>query len=152
MTPQNAKKELEKRIEKSGTPMSGLTPAQAIKLMLDFYRDVRSGGCELDEDGDMLLFQWGTYEFGEGRAFRFDITRQFILTQSEDVEDDSAMSQLSFTFHFTPSAQFDELRGNRWCNTPDESKEFEAFVTGGVAHRAVSTARPVKVTLEYGGV
>lgn len=133
--------------------MSAWTPAQGIRLMLDFYRDVRTDGCKLDEDGDMLLFQWGTYGLGEGRSFRFDITRQFILSQPEEKEDDRTMSQLSFTFHFNPSTQFDAVKsGNRWCRTPDDLKEFEAFITGGEAHREVAASRPAKVTLYYGRV
>lgn len=145
MKPEKAQQELQKRIQKSGTPMSGLTPAQGIRLMLDFYRDVRAKDCELDDDGDMLLFQWGTYDFGKGRSFRFDITRQFIV---ED-EDDSPMSQLSFVFHFAPSAQLGALKGNRWCGTLDELDDFETFITGADAYRAVAAARPEKVTLDY---
>ncbi len=150
MTPKNAKKELEKFIKKCDTPMGSLTPAQGIRIMLDFYRDVRADGCELDEDGDMLLFQWGTSECGDSESFQFDITRQFILVESED---DDAMSQLSFTFHFTPSAELAKLEdGNQWCSTPDDLEEFESFITGSGAHGAVAAARPAKVTLEYGGV
>ena len=152
MTPESAQQELQTRIQQSGRPMSSLTPAQGIRLMLDFYRDVRADGCELDEDGDMLLFQWGTYDFGEGRSFRFDITRQFIAGLPEDADDDSAMSQLSFTYHFTQSAQFDALKGSRWCSTPDDLPDFETFITGSDAYRAVATARPERVTLDYGGV
>jgi hypothetical protein len=153
MTPKTAKNELEERIKQSGTSMSSLMPAQGVRLMLDFYRDVRADGCELDEDGDMLLFQWGTYDFGEGRLFQFNITRQFTVAEPEDGDDDSATSQLSFTFHFMPSAQLDALEdGNRWCSSPAELEDFEEFITDGDAHRAVATARPAKVTLEYGGV
>jgi hypothetical protein len=150
MKPKNAKKELEKVVKKSGTPMSSLTPAQGVRIMLDFYRDVRADGCELEEDGDMLLFQWGTHDCGEGESFQFDITRQFMLSESED---DDAISQLSFTFHFKPSPELAKLEdGNQWCSTPDDLEELESFITGSAAHAAVATARPAKVTLEYGGV
>ena len=54
MKPKEAKTELEKLIRQSGTPKSDLTPAQGIRLMLDFYRDVRADGCKFDEDGDLL--------------------------------------------------------------------------------------------------
>jgi len=150
MKPKNAKKELEKVIKKSGTPMSSLTPAQGIRLMLDFYRDVRADGCELDEDGDMLLFQWGTSDAGDGETFQFDISRQFILAESED---DDAMSQLAFTFHFTPTAKLAKLEdGNEWCSTPDELADFESFITRSGAYDAIATASPPTVTLEFGGV
>ena len=44
----------------------------------------------------MLLHQWGTYDWGEGPSFQFDITRQLISVAGAD--DD--MWQLSVTLHF----------------------------------------------------
>jgi hypothetical protein len=73
MRPQQAKTKLEERIKQSGTPTADLTLAQGVRLMLDFYRDVRAQGVDLDDDGDMLLFQWGTYDWdGAGRTFQCD--------------------------------------------------------------------------------
>lgn len=150
MKPKHAKKELEKRIKQSGTSLAGLTPAQGIRLMLDFYRDVRAEGCDLEGDGDMLLFQWGAYDFGEGRSFQFDITRQFML---EDCEGDDGMTQLSLTFHFAPFAGLEAIKtGNQWCSTPEGLREFETFITSGNAYGLVAAANPTKVTLNYGGV
>ena len=31
----------------------------------------------------MLLYQWGTYDWGEGKYFQIDITRQFILGEGK---------------------------------------------------------------------
>ena len=132
----------------AGTPISELTLAQGIRLMLDFYRDVRAENCNLDEDGDMLLFQWGP---GQG-GFECDITRQFIVAQSEDEEDDPAMSQLSFTFQFSPSPQVAIKSGNRWCYAPDGLAEFEAFINSTDVFQALQTARSKKVILDYGAV
>ncbi len=149
MTPKNSKAELEKRIGQSGIAVSALTPVQAVRLALDFYTEVRADGCELDEDGDMLLFQWGTYDLGQGRAFQFDITRQFIV--SEDEDDNAAISQLSLRFHFMPSAQLDAIKGgNRWCGGLEELADFEVFIIASDAYRAVQASLPSKVTLGYG--
>lgn len=150
MTPKNAKCEFEKLIKESGTTMRDLTAERGVRLMLDFYRDVRADGCDLDSDGDMLLFQWGTDDFGEGPSFRFNMTRQFIL---EETEDDEGITQFSLTFHFTTSPELDALTdGNRWCSMPDDLKDFESFINSGEAYRAVGSLRPVKVTLDYSGV
>jgi len=147
MTPENAKAELEKRIEQAGTPMSDLTLAEGIRLMLAFYRDVRADNCKLDEDGDMLLFQWGG---GQG-SFECDITRQFIVTHSED--DEPAMSQLSFTFHFASSPQFGAIKsGNHWCYAPDGLADFDTFINTSEVLRAAHAQRAANVTLDYGGV
>lgn len=150
MKPENSKKELEALIKKSGTPIGGLTPAEGVRLMLDFYRDVRAEDCPLEEDGDMLLFQWGTHDSGEGETFQLDITRQFIHAADED---DDGMSQLSLTFHFKPTPELTELEdGNQWCNTPEEVEEFEKFIMGDAAYEAVADVKAVRVGLEYGGI
>jgi hypothetical protein len=151
MTPESAKKELEKRIQQSGIAINALKPAQGIRLMLDFYKDARADGCELDEDGDMLLFQWGTYDWGQGRTFQFGVTRQFIVSHSDDEDGDNAISQLSFQFHFAPSTEFDAIKsGSRWCHTSDRLADFEAFIVGSDAYRMVQDLQPSKVTLDYG--
>ncbi|HTR40721.1 MAG TPA: hypothetical protein VMH87_03825 [Pseudomonadales bacterium] len=149
MTPESAKEEFEDRIKRSGVPISHLTPGQGMCLMLDYFKGVRADDCEAD-DGDMLLFQWGTNNWGGGPSFQFNLTRQFIKSHGEDEDDDAAISQLSFTFHFTPSAQFDAMKsGNRWCRTLDELPGFEAFITSSDVYQSVQALRPVKVTLDY---
>jgi hypothetical protein len=150
MKPKNAKFEFEKQIRKSGMSVSSLTTAQGIGMMLDFYRNVRADGCELDGDGDMLLFQWGHHDFGEGESFQVNITRQFMISESDE---DESMSQLSLTFHYIPSADFVRMQnGSRWCSTPFDLEEFESFISSSEPHRAVASVRPAKVTLDFGEV
>ena len=52
--------------------------------MLRFYGDESVAGCRDDGAGDMLLYQWGTYDWGAGESFEFDITRQLIFADDED--------------------------------------------------------------------
>jgi hypothetical protein len=132
MKPKTAKKELEKLVKKTVKTMASMTPAQGIRLMLDFYRDVRAAGCPLDEDGDMLLFQWGVYDSGKDETFQCGMTRQFIDAKSQD---DDAISQLSLTFHYPPSTRPAGLNGNKWCTSPDELKSFEAFIMRNKAYK-----------------
>ena len=119
-----------------GHEVSALTPEQGVMAMLQFYREKRVVDCDLEQDGDMLLFQWGTYDWGKGLRFEFDITRQFIGASGEDEN----IWQLSLTFLFSPT---DELRrlgsDNRWCSRPDQSVEFESFIVNSLAFRAVAS-------------
>ncbi len=151
MRPHQAKAKLEERVKQSGTPTSDLTLAQGIRLMLDFYQDIRAQGCDLDDDGDMLLFQWGTYDWdGTGPTFQSDITRQFIKAGSEG---DDGMTQLSFTFHFPPTAELERIHsGNKWCSVPKKLPKFEKFITDSEAFKAVADTLPSKVEIHYGGV
>lgn len=120
--------------------------------MLDFYRDVRADGCEFTNDADMLLFQWGISSY-QGRSFNLDITRQFILEEPENEDDEYTMSQLSLSFFFAPTEQTDRIKdSNQWCRTPDELADFETFIIGNDSYRAVAEVRPFKVVLEFSGV
>lgn len=150
MKPSQAKKHFEKRIESAGVSRQSLTPGRGISLMLEFYRGQRADGCALDDDGDMLLFQWGTYDFGDGESFQLGITRQFIVA---DAEGDDAISQLSLTFHYQPSPTLAKLgRGERWCATPSELDAFEKFIVRSQACRSVADAKPAKIALAYDAV
>ncbi len=151
MTPKSAKKDLESRIQQTCRSVADLLPAEGIRLMLDFYRDVRADGCQdLDKNGDMLLVQWGTYDWGQGPSFQFDITRQFIVGFAVNEDDDDAISQLSLRFHFPPSTQLHAIKSsNCWCHTPDELESFAAFIVSNEAYRAVHDLRVSKVVLHF---
>jgi hypothetical protein len=139
------KNEFLKRLE--GHPLEALTPPEGIHLMLSFYREERVEGCDLDANGDMLLYQWGTYDGGEGELFEFDITRQLIVGDGED--DD--IFQLSLTFKFQPAESLRQLgKGNHWCHSPEELEELQAFISGSPAFLVSGREVPSEVQLEYG--
>ena len=106
--------------------------------MVSFYDEVRADECNLDEDGDMLLFQRGIYDWGDGEYFENHITRQFIFPQQfEDDEEEweeDAMWQLSFTLKYPPGENMRILEaGNRWRASPIEIKDFREFVKNNMA-------------------
>lgn len=59
MTPAESKSQFERFVSDAGCSctIETLDVAEAIRLMLAHYRQVRAADCPLDEDGDMLLFQ-----------------------------------------------------------------------------------------------
>jgi hypothetical protein len=74
----------------------------------------------------MLLFQWGTYDWGSGKHFEVDVTRQVIFP---DEADDDALWQLHLTYRAAPSPERTALgSGNRWCSSHTEVAEFESFL------------------------
>jgi hypothetical protein len=135
----------------SGAAVDHLDAPAAVRLMLDFFRSVPAEGClPRAEDGDMLLCQWGVYDWGSGESFEFNLTRQFTAT---DDEADDAISQLLLTLFFSPS---DALRavpkGDRWCRDADGLNEFEQFINGGAAYQAVAASQPQRVELRWEAV
>jgi hypothetical protein len=132
----------------------------AIALMIAFYRVVRAEGCNIDQDGDMLLFQWGIYDHSGSKAFTYDITRQFMVPlpplsdpemhEDPDVHLDPEMYQLSLTLYFVPTESMRACgSGDRWCPTPNELPAFESFIRGCPATAAIRSLQPTHVSLTF---
>jgi len=131
-------------LEAAGFAPEDVLPEAGIRLMLGFYHDERVEGCRIDEDGDALLYQWGTYDWGEGEAFDLNITRQLIDGDGEDED----ILQLGLTFSFEPSAELRRVgAGNRWCFSPVELDELRSFIKASPAFAAIATLRPIQVVL-----
>jgi hypothetical protein len=148
MAPADAQAQFENRLRSQGLELSRLTPDAGFFEAFAFYRDVRPKGCAADGvDGDMLLYQWGTYDWGKGKYFNLDLTRQFIL---KGTEDDEGIFQLHLIFLYAPVPGLESLMdGNRWCRSPAELHGFETFVRTSGAYRTALLHSPVKVHLLY---
>lgn len=145
--PDQSQAAFEQFVSARSMSVTELTAATALTVVIDFYRTVRGADCPLDQDADMLLYQWGVYDWGSGENFEFDLTRQFIDAAEVD---GSPMSQLSLKLLFAPSEALRSLeRGNRWCHDLGETEEFARFVTDSEAHRIVSGLVPERVELEW---
>jgi hypothetical protein len=146
MNPNRAKEEFEAFLSRRGSPPISLTPKKGVDAMLEFYRSIRADGCNMEEDGDMLLYQWGVYETSAGERFTYNITRQFILESGEDEN----FWQLGLTFAFPPTGELSALGcGDRWCTSLDELAGFEAFIRTHAATAAVSSRSDGRSTLIY---
>jgi hypothetical protein len=151
MKPKEAKEEFERFVAEAGAVVSEFKPIDAVRLMLDFYQQERAEGCDLQADGDMLLFQWGVHEWGkQGRWFEFNLTRQ-LMDDEEQEEENTA--QLSLTCYFPPTPALNSIKpGSKWCGMPDELAGFEYFVVKSPAFLAVGKLDPENVALTFGPV
>lgn len=142
MKSSDALKRFNQLLAARGTEIANLSVRDGIEAMLAFYRNERADDCSLDDDGDMLLFQWGTYDWGRGPELELDITRQFVTGDGED----DGIWQLSLTFFFPQSVI---ASGDRWCHSPVEIDDFASFVRSHGAYAAVAQAAPVRVELDF---
>lgn len=116
-----------------------VSPDAAFRAMLAFYCEERASGGNVDEDADMLLFQWGIYDWGNGEHLEIDITRQVMIPGKED---DDAIWQLHLTYRCTPTASDRDLgSGNEWCNSPAELEQFSRLVTTSGAFSCLEPKR-----------
>jgi hypothetical protein len=139
-----------------GMHLESMVPRDAIDAMLDFFRTQR-----FEFNGmDWLLFQYGTYDWGEGRYFELDITRQLAVDQDwdddadedDDAYDGEGMWQLSLTCFFAPAPALDDLKSdNRWCesDSPEAVAEFETFIRTSAPYLALADAKPARVDLDF---
>jgi hypothetical protein len=137
---------LEQQITRSGLTLERLQVHEGFAFMFEFYRLQRADGCPPENDGDMLLYQWGTY--GRDECFELDLTRQFIIGDAEDEN----IWQLSLTFKFASTDKLLTLgSGSKWCHEiwPRAVDDFEQFVRESEAYRAVAGLRPLKSELDY---
>ncbi len=130
-----------------GVDLKSLDAGRALALMSSGYAPQRIGDAALDEDGDMLLLQWGVYDWGEGPSFEYGLTRQLVCQHDAD---DDAIWQLGLTLHDRPSPSVAAVgRGNRWCGTPLELVEFQRFALTAPATSAVVGVTPKRVALRF---
>lgn len=146
MRPDESPEGFQAFLARTGVDLHRSAPQEGPEQMLTFFATVAAEGCQPD-DGDMLLFQWGTYDWGEGPAFEIGLVRQFI---GQGEEDDDAMSQLSLTYRFEAEPSLLALgAGDRWCEGPTQADALRAFIHGSPAFQAVATRKSLAVLLEH---
>ena len=130
MKPSESAEALDSRLQRVGG-LEGASAGDLISAVIQFYTDCPASGLSDDASSDMLLFQYGCYDWGDGEMFEVDLTRQFIVANEED---DDAVSQLHFTAFYEPD---DELRAigshNRWCLSHDGVAGFRNEVLNSPA-------------------
>ncbi|HEY6277636.1 MAG TPA: hypothetical protein VIX86_15025 [Streptosporangiaceae bacterium] len=88
-------------LERRGLVVSRLNAEEAVDTAIGFFESERADDVEA-EMGDMLLFQWGTYDWhdGNGPSFQFELARQFVVAGFAPDQADDAMWQLHLTLHY----------------------------------------------------
>ena len=145
-----AEAEFRRLLARQGIAPTWLRPDTGIPAMLEFYSEVRVAGCVLENDEDMLLFQWGTHDWGDGAHFEIDITRQLVVPADEEDRD---IWQLSLSFRLSPQPHFSALRsGSRWCHEPNQLNQFRHFIEASPAFLASLPEQGWRVSLSFGSV
>lgn len=143
----------------------GLNGDSVLAEVAAWYRTTRVEGTRIDEDGDMLLIQWGetaapdlseptdlrehsadSLSYADGEQLYFDVTRQVHSRSDDDDFDDSAV-QMSACLFYGPAVA-PAMDSNLWISNPagldDGIREirvtpFVASLLGHPAARVVFT-------------
>ena len=136
MTPEQSEAALQKRID----ALPSRTVAALLDTMIEFYRDQRAEGPELDADGDMLPYQWGP----DGQRFMLGLVRQFILP------DEDEPFQLHLDMYFAASGELTALgTKSHWCATPNELDDFQRIIRDSLPFKALHDQQPEVVQVLF---
>ncbi len=102
----------------------------------------------VSRSGDMLLFQWGTYDWGWGDGPMFDVSIVRQLKVADDPETEPRQLNLRFRYELGAGAEAG-AGASEWCESPDEVAELRRFVAGSAAMKAVDRSPPKQIQLWY---
>ena len=114
----------------------------ALSKVIDFFFNSDVKGCPKEDDGDMLLFQFGgPYPWDENTTI--NITRQFSFTDKEG--EYIGMSQLQVNFGYD-NAKYPIPGGNFWYEN-ETVEQFKEKVLNSEAVKLVAQVTPVKTSV-----
>ena len=116
------------------------TVEDMVKTTLGFYGTVRAA-VSPEPDSDMMLFEWGTFDWGNGEFFQVSMTRQF--TEKRLFGGDPRLSQLHARVYFDSPTRFATLgKSHIWCHSIEELGDFTLTVMNGSIVDATATLSP----------
>jgi len=91
-------KEYQKEIDRRLEGGEKMTAEKLIEISVYMFHALKVEGIPVHPDCDLLLFQYGVYDWGDqfGKHFSLDVTRQFTT------EDEDEPYQLGFTLIYEP--------------------------------------------------
>jgi hypothetical protein len=110
------------------------------------YRLDRLSGTDLADDGDVLLFQWGVLDWGDGLHATIDLTRQ-VLRAAASAGGDPSIWQLHCCFRFPPALLNGIKNGKSWCAHPDHLTPFLAHLVTVPAWQRLQDAQVIDVAV-----
>ena len=118
-----------------------------IDIAVNLFIEIGVEGVDYsDSTSDMLLFQYGVYDWGDenGEHFSFDITRQICVSEEDEPY------QLNFTLVFDPDS-FSKIKSHdSWSDQFDSSIDFVNHIKSTAGYEAANKSEIKKVELIFG--
>ena len=124
-----------------------LTLTSLPDVFLDYYQTVPFETVGVENDGDMLLFQYGICDWGQGEHFELNLTRQLIEMHDEDEEQEDHMYQLQVTLFYKP-ADFASVESfNKWSSDCTTLNDFKEIILTSAGYQAALNHIPTKLEI-----
>lgn len=136
-----------RKIQKVLDSGESLSATQIVELSLILFKEFKIKNISNSNNtySDMLLYQYGTYNWGDefGDHFSFDITRQFI----NPTDDEPYQLNLTLIFESEPFKELDDY--NCWSSDFDNIESFAAHIKDTDGFRIADRFIPKTYTLIF---
>lgn len=115
----------------AGVKLDGPEPGDLHKSLrvMRRFSEVPIVDVDMATDGDMILAQYGTYDWGRGEYFEVDVTRQLMPQEEDADEDDDNIHQLRCVVRFAPTEELRALGSfERWLVEGEGDAFWEAIL------------------------
>jgi hypothetical protein len=138
--------DLKHKLEKIITEKLGhadISPEIAIQAIIEFYNQHKIQPENDDSESDMLLFQYGSYDWtGNGPEFEFNVTRQI-----EDPDDDEFF-QISLTLKYKSQETNNIESFNLWSVDCDSIEDWANEIMDTEGFKIAATLKPLEYKIE----
>ncbi|NOS91902.1 MAG: hypothetical protein HOP30_08265 [Cyclobacteriaceae bacterium] len=136
-----SKKTLEEIVNKYSAG-NNITPEVAIDSMLDFYKNNRAHNHNGNNDDDMLLFQYGIYDWdGTGQKFELNLTRQMADTDDE-------YNQVRLIIYYSIEEIGDVGNFNLWSTDLPDMEQWKKVIMHTEGFKRASSAKAIDYKVE----
>ena len=136
-----AKEDIESIFKEKVNEKGSLNVTDALQIVTDFYNEY----VIIDVDGnnpdnDMLLFEYGIYDWqdGKGENYTIDIVRQFYV-ENDQVE---GFSQLHLMLYFNCEEYRHVEAANKWSIDVESIEEWKTFVVNSQGFKSAEGKMP----------
>ena len=136
-------KNILEQIVKSHSTSDIINPLTAVASILEFYENYKAAAEIINPDDDMLLFQYGTYDWGgKGRQFELNLTRQIIDANDEEYY------QVKLTLYYK-AADIGEIENyNLWSIDTESIKTWEETIVETNGFKRAAKVKPFDFKIE----
>jgi len=128
----------------SGLELEELTATTALDAMVSFYRERRFEDVSLDDDGDMLVCEWGFSADEDELVVAF-------VRQLKSTGEDGELKQLrlSLVFELTDGTADTKPGHTEWCFHPDDADDLRGSVREEPWFEELDDSEATDVSLDF---
>ena len=128
---------------------SGAVMSHVVSRFLSLYMEQRIEDADAEKDGDILQFEWGTYDWGSGRQFEVNLIRQVMKSSNNLNAVRNSKRQLIVSYSYESAEANDGLgSGSYWCQSPSMMNEFIDKFENSEPFQWASTEKPNSLTVQ----